>query len=343
VVWRTGRNFPRVNSSIRRPGKTVLFNLPFNNGVFFYFTLNVYILFFLLFRRFDAIWSVDMDTLPAARIVGMLKRKPVIFDGHEFFSELPELHKRKLVKNIWWLLEKTFLPGSNLFYTVSPGLVKLYKQRFNCDFILLRNLPLAKPTQAIPLLKSVQPKILYQGALNVGRGIKQTIEALKYLPKFKFIIVGEGDCSEELKSFTRNLNLENQVEFIGAVPFEELQKYQKDIMIGICIYEEMGLNHYYSLPNRIFDYMQAGIPVISSHFPDMADIVKSNNTGLIINNIEPKNVAAAIREACENIEIRKTWQTTIPMAAAKFIWENEEQKMQQVKALLQSNIVSRLN
>jgi glycosyltransferase involved in cell wall biosynthesis len=275
-----------------------------------------------------------MDTLPAARIAGILKRKPVIFDGHEFFSELPELHKRKLVKNIWWLLEKIFLPGSNLFYTVSPGLVELYKQRLNCNFTLLRNLPLAKPTRAIPVLKSRQFKILYQGALNVGRGIKQTIEALKYLPGYKFIIVGQGDSTEELKNLTKNLSLESQVEFIGAVPFEALQEYQKDVMVGICIYEEMGLNHYYSLPNRIFDYMQSGIPVISSHFPDMANIVKGNNTGLVINDIEPRNVAAAIREACENMELRKTWQKTIPAAAAKFIWENEEHKMQQVKALL---------
>jgi glycosyltransferase involved in cell wall biosynthesis len=334
-VTQTGRDFPPVRNKKRRPGKQKLFKLPVNKGPLFYFFINVYTFFFLLFHQYDLIWAVDMDTLPGAKTAAFFRRKPIVFDGHEFFSESPELHKRKLIKKIWFLLEKTFLPGCDRYFTVSPGLVKLYKERFNIDFKLLRNLPLKREEIATPL-NSENPKvILYQGALNVGRGISQTIEALKFLPNdYQFVIVGSGDCSDKLKQLTKRMGLEHRVDFIGAVPFEELYKYQKNALAGICTYEDMGLNHYYSLPNRLFDYMQAGIPVLTSEFPDMAEIVRDNETGLVLNTLEPEDVAIAIKEACENMLLRQKWQKTIPQAADKFTWNNEKKIMADVRNLV---------
>lgn len=333
-VWQTGRNYPKVKYKPQRPGKSYLFNLLFKKGPLFYFSLNLNIFLFLLFRKFDILWAVDMDTLPACRMAALLKRKPVVFDSHEFFSESPELHHRKLVKRSWILLEQLFIKGCNLRYTVSPGLVKLYKQRYNCDFHLLRNLPFEKKQLKKPATTLANKKILYQGAINVGRGIEETIRAMKWLPDYRFIIIGRGDCTEQLKQLTSDLGLENQIEFTGAVPFEDFPKYHNNILAGMCLLENMGLNYYHSLPNRIFDYMQAGIPVITSHFPDIAEIVKTNNTGLLLDNMEPKQIAMAIREACENKELRQTWEKSIPKAAQKFTWENEEEIIQKIKDFL---------
>jgi len=267
-------------------------------------------------------------------MAGFIKRKPVIFDAHEIFSELPEIHRKSYIKKTWKLLEKSLVPGCSLNFTVSPGLVKFYKETCNSNFILLRNLPLKTDNPKTPILNTKKPKILYQGALNIGRGIAETIRAMKYLPDYEFIIVGNGDCTTELKNLARELELEAQVKFIGAIPFEQLQEYQEEVLTGICLLHEMGLNYYHSLPNRIFDYMQAGIPVIASNFPDMAEIVKRNNTGLIIDTLEPPEIALYIREACENEELRKTWQRTIPEAARKYTWENESEVMETVKRLV---------
>ena len=330
-VKKTGRNYPATEQKTNRPGEEKLFRLPVNKGPLFYFFLNVYTFIYLLSERFDLIWAVDMDTLPAAKTASLIKRKPIIFDGHEFFSESPELHERPLIKKIWYKLEQIFLPGCHQYYTVSPGLVKLYKEHFNIDFRLLRNLPLKSENP--PQLKesNAQKIILYQGALNVGRGIAQTIEALKFLPEdYQFVIVGSGDCTEELKELTEHLNLAHRVKFIGPVPFEKLPKYHKHALVGICTYEDMGLNHYFSLPNRLFDYMQAGIPVLTSSFPDMAQIVTENETGIVLDNLAPRNVADALTQACEDQELRNKWKKTIPIAAEKFTWENEKKVMNDV-------------
>jgi glycosyltransferase involved in cell wall biosynthesis len=334
-VWRSGRNYPAIKPPENRPGRTILLNILFNKGPLFYLFLNIQTFIFLLFNKFDLIWAVDMDTLPAAKTAALLKRKPVIFDGHDFFSELPEIQHNKTVKKAWQLLEKTFLPGCDRYFTVSPGLVELYEKRYNINFRLLRNLPLEKDLTPLPPLDGDPKIILYQGALNVGRGIAQTIESLQFLSEeYRFVVVGTGDCAGELKELTKQLELEDRVNFTGPVPFEELYKHQKGALVGICTYEDLGLNHQYSLPNRLFDYIQAGIPVLTSNFPDMAEIVRNNETGLVIDNLEPQNVANAIKEACENRQLRKKWQETIPRAAKIFTWNNEARQLKDLKNLI---------
>lgn len=333
TVCRTGRNWPPPVINSKRPGQTILFRLPFKKGPFFYLSLNVYIFFFLLTHHFDVLWAVDMDTLPGGRLAAILRKKPVIFDSHEFFSEVPELKKSKWKKNFWKNLEKKWIPGCDYKLTVSPGLVELYKKRYDCHFDLLRNLPFKTPTSRHPLLQTSQPVILYQGSLNIGRGLTETIQAMQYLPGYIFRIVGDGDCTKELKSFTSKLGLNDRVEFTGPVPFEYLHLHHKNVMVGMCLLQNMGLNYYYSLPNRVFDYMQAGIPVIASNFPDMAGIVKKHQTGLLIDNLNPVTIAETIREACENIRWRKKWMKTLPRAAQELCWENEEQTIQNLPLL----------
>jgi len=274
-----------------------------------------------------------MDTLPGSRLAAILKRKPVIFDSHEFFSEVPELQKNRWKKNFWKFLEKKLIPGCDVKLTVSPGLIELYKERYHCHFGLLRNLPFKNRTPVPPVIQSPHPVILYQGSLNIGRGLKETIQAMQYLPGYIFRIVGDGDCVEELKSLTSTLGLEDRVEFTGPVPFEELHRHHKNVMVGMCLLQNLGLNYYYSLPNRIFDYMQTGIPVIASDFPDMAKIVNEYETGLLMADMTPRHIAEAIRESCENLEWRRTWEETLPEAARKLCWENEEQIIQNLPLL----------
>jgi glycosyltransferase involved in cell wall biosynthesis len=183
--------------------------------------------------------------------------------------------------------------------------------------------------------KSIPPTIHYQGSLNIGRGIEETIKAMQYLPGYKFVVVGKGDCDDELKKLVADLKLEKQVTFTGSVPFEELPNYHQNVMAGMCLLENKGLNYYHALPNRIFDYMQAGIPVITSNLPDIAGVVQKHQTGLLLSNLNPKDIASAIRHACENSAQRRLWQKSIPQATRKFTWENEAKALEVIKSLLQ--------
>lgn len=334
-VLKTGREFPRIKNPKNRPGSEKRFRLPFNKGPLFYLFLNIYTFWFLIFTRFNLIWAVDMDTLPGARFAAIIRRKPVVFDGHEYFSELPELANRPKTKGIWVKLEKTFLPGCNLYYTVSPGLVNLYKQNLNLNFKLLRNFPIKQSEIKGPILEADEKIILYQGVLNTGRGLEQAIKALSFLEdSYRLVIVGRGDITADLKQLTKSMNLERRVIFTGAVPFEELHRYQDNAMLGLALHENMGLNYYHALPNRIFDYIQAGIPVLANDFPDMAEIINNSETGLIINSLEPEIIASTIKEACESTELRRKWLETIPLAAKRFTWDNEKEELRDVLQLV---------
>lgn len=334
-VLKTGRQLPEIQNPMNRPGREKRFRLPFKKGPLFYFFLNIYTFWFLVFSRLDLIWAVDMDTLPAAKCAAVIKRKPIVFDGHEYFSELPELTNRQKTKGIWVKLERIFLPGCNLYYTVSPGLVNLYKLNLNLDFRLLRNFPIQRKEIKIPILKADEKIILYQGALNTGRGLEQAIKALSFLEdNYRMVIVGRGDITDELIQLTKSMNLEKRVIFTGPVPFEELHKYQENAMLGLALHENMGLNYYHALPNRIFDYIQAGIPVLANDFPDMAEIINNSETGLITNSLEPEIIASTIKEACESTLLRRKWQDTIPLAAKHYTWNNEKDVIKEVLELV---------
>lgn len=322
-VTLVGRRFPDGDIPTGREGHHIRFRLLFNSGPFFYAEHNLRLILFLLFRRWNKIISVDLDTLVACSIVGKIKGVPVIFDSHEYFPEQPEVVNRPLIKLLWTFIEKLLVPRISNGITVSPGIVGIYRIKYGRSFYLVRNMPSSKgqPFNIRPV--SDNPVVYYQGALNVGRGLEASIEALTYLPGYRLLIIGSGDVEQQLKELTTQLGLAERVIFFGKVPFEELSKYALQAHVGLCLLENMGLNYYHSLPNRIFDYPFLGLPVIATSFPDISSIVTSYNTGLLVDTLSPLQIANAIREACENKQLRDEWSKTLPRATSELTWENE--------------------
>lgn len=322
-VWLIGRQWPGGDIPKNRPGRIFRFRLWFNNGPLFYISMNIRIFLFLIKHRAHRYVAVDLDTLPACVLAGKIKKTLVVFDSHEYFSEVPELQQRPFKKKIWLALEHLFIKGIYAGITVSPGIVKIYKDKYNLDFLLVRNVP-ASQTEIPDIRKiSSNPVVYYQGALNLGRGLENSIRAMCLLPNYEMMIVGGGDIVDKLKLLVIELGLTGRVTFVEKVPFENLQTYIQKAHVGLCLLENIGLNYYYSLPNRIFDYPLAGLPVIATAFPDIKSVVSEYETGLHLDNLEPANIAGAIRQACENIELRNHWATTLPKAAHQLTWENE--------------------
>ena len=318
-----GRTYPGDKVPEGRAGRIFRFRMLFNKGVLFFAFINIKLFFFLIFHRADWYIAVDLDTLLACNAAGFIKRVPVIMDSHEYFTEAPELSDRHFVRNFWLKLERILLPSIYAGITVSPGIVDIYKKKYNIDFHLVRNIPLRK--EKISSVKDVSntPIVYYQGALNMGRGIEATLKALVFLPGYRFVIVGTGDISHELKELAHELQLDDRVDFIGKVPFEKLEIYNSKAHVGLCLLENIGLNYYYSLPNRIFDYPSCGLPVIATKFPDISRIVQNFETGLLVESLEPEIIADAIRRACTDKSLREKWKTSLPAAAMELTWENE--------------------
>ena len=133
--------------------------------------------------------------------------------------------------------------------------------------------------------------------------------------------------SLKLKHLAKKLNLSEKVEFIGRLPLEKLWKYTANASIGISLEENLGLNYQYALPNKLFDYTQARIPVIISDLPEMTSIVKKYKIGKVLVERTPEKLALLIQEMLKEEVVQNEYATNLELAARELCWEKEEDKL----------------
>lgn len=300
----------------------------FNKGFLFYAEYNIRLFFKLLFTKKDILLANDLDTLLPNFFVSRMLNKKLVFDSHELFSEIPELNNRPKVKWLWRSLEKIIIPKLNNCYTVSESIAHHYKTNYKTDFIVIRNLPEKgkRKIENVDLPKIDNKKIiLYQGAVNIGRGLELMIEAIPLLNNTIFLIVGDGDIKEQLVSKVAQADLGEKVQFLGKVLPEELQSITSQASLGISLEEDLGLNYRYALPNKLFDYILAKVPVLVSDLPEMKQLVKNYDVGVVLKRRTPENLANIIIEMLE--KDKSSWDTQLRKAADEFIWEKESKKL----------------
>lgn len=323
---------------LTRPYRTFRFNLIFKRKAVFFMEYNLRLFFVLLFSRKDILLCNDTDALLANYLVSKLCRVPLVFDAHELYPELPEVVGRPLIKKTWEKLEDLIFPHLKYSYTVCQSIADYYKKRYGITMGVVRNIPNreTKPLSAsteckeLPrLLPSLEGKklLLYQGAVNIGRGVEWLINAMPHLDNCLLCICGDGEVMGEMQALAKEKQLEERVIFTGRLPFEELNQYTAQADLGFVLLENMGLSYYYSLPNRIFDYMKYGVPVLASDFPEIARIVETHQTGRLISHYEPEYLASVIREMLEEWSDKTAYQPRLRNLSQKFCWENEEQVM----------------
>jgi glycosyltransferase involved in cell wall biosynthesis len=164
--------------------------------------------------------------------------------------------------------------------------------------------------------------ILYQGALNIGRGLEMVIDAMKYLPDASFLIAGSGDIEDDLKQRVVHKQLEDRVKFKGRMLPEELVPLTLSADLGISLEEDLGLSYRYSLPNKLLDYIQCRVPVLCSALPEMSRIVDSYGIGISTRERDPEKIAGIIRFMLKE-RAGGAWMEALERAALELCWENE--------------------
>ena len=308
--------------------------LMFRKGPLFYLEYNLRLFFHLVTSDYSVMVANDLDTLPANYLASRIRRKPLIYDSHEYFTEVPELIGRPLVRGIWTGLEKILVPRVNAAYTVCDSIAEVYRELYGVDFKVIRNLPVCS-SKEIDLPEDTprvdEPKIiLYQGALNLGRGIESAIRAMQYLDGAELWLAGEGDLTLQLKKMVAELELEPKVKFLGRLPLGELCRVTRKASLGISLEEDLGLNYRFALPNKLFDYIQAGVPVLVSNLPEMRRIVDNYQIGAIAHTHQRKDLAEIMKVSLFNQEKIDIWKQNLPRAARELCWENEEIILRQV-------------
>ena len=322
-VTLVGRKF-KNSYSLNREYKTKRFSLLFNNGFLFYAEFNIRLFFYLLFSKKDILLANDLDTLLPNYLTSIFQKKKLIYDSHELFPEIPELINKPFVKKCWSKLEAFILPKIKNNYTVCNSIAAYYSEKYNTKFNTIRNLPTSKKVKlgSLPFKKENKKIVLYQGAINIGRGLELMINTLQFIENTILVIAGNGDIIDDLKHCVKEKNLDTKVVFLGNLQPSDLHKVTPLADLGISFEEDLGLNYRFALPNKIFDYIQAEIPVLVSDLPEMKQIVLNYKVGEIITNRDPKKLANQIEKI-----LQKDFSEGLKKAKEELIWEKQEEKL----------------
>lgn len=307
------------------PFKTVNLNCNFNKGFLFYAEYNLRLLFALWASTSSIYCAVDLDTLIPIKLKSWLSNKKLVYDAHEYYVESPELLRRPMVKWFWRLVARLILPSVKHNYTVNAILAKELTRRYKQKYFAIRNVPLLE--EKVIQNARGEKIIIYQGVLNVGRGLEQMIQLMDHVKWAKLWIAGEGDISESLKKEVENRNLKDRISFLGKIEPFELKKITTKAWLGINILDLSSDNYRYSLANKFFDYMHAGIPNLSMNTETYREANRGNRTAILIDELDVNEIKVAIENLRNDAGLYDELAENCKKARQIHNWQNEEKKL----------------
>ena len=299
----------------------------FEKGLLFYAEYNIKLFFYLLFAQTNAICAIDLDTIVPCYFASFIKRTKRVYDAHELFTELNEVVNNKPVFWFWTKIERLIVPRFQDGYTVNQFIKDEFKRRYHVNYQIIRNTPtLQTPNLQTPNSKFQIRNLIYQGAVNYGRGFEQLIPAMKNV-NAELHIYGIGNFYSQVEELIKINQLENKIKLFGATLPSVLKNITPTASMGITIFEAKGLNQYYSLANRFFDYIMAGLPQICVAYPEYKILNDEFDIALLVENIEVETLSSAINKLLDDEILYQRLKNNCAIAQKQLNWQNEEKKL----------------
>jgi glycosyltransferase involved in cell wall biosynthesis len=309
------------------PYKRVRFQNLFGKGPFMYLVFNLQLFFYLLFTKADILWSNDLDTLLPNFIISRLKKIELIYDSHEYFTE--SVYK-KSSKRIWLMLEKKLFPHLKYVITVNNSIKNIYEKKYKVPVTVIRNLPYSfnrNKADTARILDTGKKNLIIQGmGINENRGAEEAVLMMRYLPdEFNLYFIGNGTILNNLKKMVCDLRLQSKITFIDPLPYSQMMQHTMQGFLGL-IFEKIDASyeHLFALPNKLFDYIQAGVPVLSTEAVEIKSTIVKYNIGTFINTLNPEEMAKKVIEISEDTISYDIWKHNTIEASKQLNWENEE-------------------
>lgn len=329
-----GRKLRNSQNIPERPYRSKRIACYFTKGIAQYAEFNFKLFFKLLFSRGDIFLSNDLDTLVPGYFTTLLKGKILVYDSHEYFTGTPELQHKPLKRKVWKSLENWILPKLKFSYTVNESIAELYRKETGIEMKVVRNIPMRSIHQIgeAPMLPHNRRLLIMQGTgINPDRGYEEAILAMELLShEYLLVIIGSGTIWKQLEALVREKVLADRVMLIGKVPPETLRAYTKQAHLGLSFDKPDCLNYKFSLPNKVFDYIYAGVPVLSSDLPEIKKILTRYDVGTCIPEVTPSAIARNIQAVfADEAGLNRMRENTIH-ARESLSWEKETEVLDQI-------------
>lgn len=295
----------------------------FEKGKLFYAEYNIRLFFFLLFKRMDCIGTIDLDTILPGYLISTIKKIKRVYDAHELFCEMKEIATRPAIYKAWKKIERYTVPKFTHGYTVNQPIADEFKKMYGVNYEVIRNIALLRE---IKLTEKKEKFVLYQGAVNEGRSFETLIPAMKHV-NCKLIICGDGNFMQQAQQLVKENNLQDKVIFKGKIKPDELRAITQQAYIGVTLFDDAGLSNYYSLANRFFDYLHAGIPQLCVNYPVYKEINDKYHIAALTDDTSEKNIVVVLNNLLANEVEYKMLQQNCLTARQALNWQQEEKKL----------------
>ena len=288
----------------------------------------------------DVIHAHDLETLELACALKNELKIPIVYDSHEIASE--RNHHSPAQKSRAAAKEAKLILNADVVIMVSDGCAEFTSEKYGIALpTVIMNTPDFDPaeTQVRELRKELNISndnlvLVHQGSLQKNRGVEQSIDAIRNIPNVTYVIIGYGQHRPFLEEYVASSGLSEKVKFFGPVPANQLIEWTSSADIGICTIVGKTKSYLYAMPNKLFEYTMAGLPVIASNYPDMGKFVTENKMGITCDPESSESIIAAINTLVSDPELREKFAEGARIARTKFNWANEQKKLLEIYSQL---------
>jgi glycosyltransferase involved in cell wall biosynthesis len=323
AITLVGRKMKASLPLTTQPFKQKRLHCFFEKGKLFYAEYNIRLFFYLLFKKMDCIGAIDLDSILPCYFISRIKKIKRVYDAHELFCEMKEIATRPGIYKIWKKIERYTVPKFTNGYTVNQPIADEFKKMYDVNYEVIRNIALLRE---ISIPEKKEKFILYQGAVNEGRSFETLIPAMKAV-NCPLIICGDGNFMQQTRQLVKENQLEDKVIFKGKVAPDELRTITQQAYIGLTLFENKGLSNYFSLGNRFFDYLHAGIPQLCVNYPVYKEINDKYHVAVLSDDIGEKNLAVLLNNLLVNEVEYTALQQNCLKARLALNWQEEEKKL----------------
>lgn len=282
---------------------------------------------------FDAIHCHDVYPLPVAGVLARLRGVPLIYDAHELVDHVRA--PQTLMGRFWDAAHRRGVRSAELVIAANPSRARFLQEEgyhprrppvsvMNVGGMSSATGGALHQTREDVGVPEEAYLVIYQGWIAGGRHSVALVEAMARLEdRLHLLMVGDGPAMPAVRRRVQDLSLEGRVHLTGYLPKERVLELVAASDVGIVLYDDRVLNNYYCAPNKLFDYLGAGIPVVASDLPEPRRVIEGTGVGVLVGGPAPEGIAAAIRRA---MGLRPP-ATAFEAIRARFSWGGEVQRL----------------